>query len=38
MSKLYIDGERHRITPEYAWLDGVNGIQIRLRGTFEDEA
>jgi Tfp pilus assembly protein PilZ len=37
ISKLFIDGKRHWVTPDYAMTRWRNGIQIRLRGT-EDEA
>jgi hypothetical protein len=36
ISKLFIDGIRHRVTPDYAMTGWHNGI--RLGGTFEDEA
>jgi hypothetical protein len=38
ISKLFIDEKRHRFTPDYAVTRWRKGIQIRLRGTFEDEA
>jgi hypothetical protein len=33
ISKLFIDGKRHKVTPDYAMTGWRNGIQFHLRGT-----